>query len=41
MTTKITQHSHSIKPEVKLSGVIVKNEKEEVIKTIKGDKDDH
>lgn len=41
MTTKIMQHNHSIKPEIKLSGVIVKNEKEEVIKTIKGDKDGH
>lgn len=41
MTTKITQYNHSIKPEIKLSGVIVKNKKEEVIKTMKGDEDDH
>ena len=41
MTTKIMQHNHNIKPEIKLSGVIVKNEKEEVVKTIKGDENDH
>lgn len=41
MTTKVTKYNHNIKPEIKFSGIIVKNKENKIIKTIKEDENDH